>query len=388
MFFSAISAADFERWEIVGLSGTANPIETLNDAANGIFVPVFAVWRHLNFNRSERGDTLIVRSGQNELRLLKNSDKYLFNGKAASLNHSTIVKNNTTYSDIESFVMVMNKVSGLFFIPDMTTRQIRVSRTSPTPPAQTVASPAATTPAPVARGASNVSGIVVIDPGHGGRDPGAIGPNGVMEKDVVLAIAQEVKKFLAKHEGIQVFMTRDEDVFVPLRSRTEFANNKNADLFISIHTNASTNANLGGYKMYFLSEANNEMDEMSARMENSVLGFEGIDMTELSDIEAVLLSLANSEFIRESQEFSIMIERSFARNIRELRRLHTGVGQANFLVLAGAAMPAVLVETGFISNTREEKLLSDPKFQRRAGEGLGEAIIEFLRKYPSMAVGR
>jgi N-acetylmuramoyl-L-alanine amidase len=140
--------------------------------------------------------------------------------------------------------------------------------------------------------------------------------------------------------------------------------------------------------MYFLSEANNEMDEMTARIENSVLEFEGIDMSELSDLETVLLSLANSEFIKESQEFSIMLERSFARNIREFRRLHTGLGQANFLVLAGAAMPAVLVETGFISNPREEKLLADEGFQKRSGESIGEAIVEFLRKYPSMAVGR
>jgi len=313
----------------------------------------------------------------------------------------------------------MKRLTNLYFIADFSARRIRVSRTAPatlqsqrrTPPqasqpaaqiqtprqsdtlrnasatASTVSPPASNTDSAAVL-AENITGIVVIDPGHGGRDPGAIGPTGVMEKDIVLAISHELRTYLARYPGIVVYMTRDDDVFVPLRSRTEFANKKNADIFVSIHTNASENANVGGYKMYFLSEANNEMDEMTARIENSVLELEGIDMSQLSDLEALLLSLANSEFIRESQDLSIMLERSFARNLTEFRRLHTGVGQANFLVLAGAAMPAVLVEAGFISNLREEKLLSNGDFQRRAGESIGQALLEFLRKYPSAAVGR
>jgi N-acetylmuramoyl-L-alanine amidase len=225
-----------------------------------------------------------------------------------------------------------------------------------------------------------VLGVVVIDPGHGGKDPGAIGPGGVSEKDVVLPISLKVKKYLSKYSGVKIYLTRETDTFIPLSERTEFANGKNADLFVSVHANASqTSVNVGGYKMYFLSEAKNESDEWTARLENSVLKLEG--ESKMSGLESVLFSLANSEFIKESQDFSIMLEKSFGKNMKNIQRLHTGVGQANFYVLNGASMPAVLVETAFISNPKEEKLLADKKFQKETAESVGAAILDFLKKY-------
>jgi N-acetylmuramoyl-L-alanine amidase len=385
------------QWKIVGLSGNSYPIEVINDGTKGIFVPSYQIWKHLNFTRSEKGDTLIAKSsgGKNELKLIENSEKYIFNGEVKKHNYPTINKNGVNYCDINSFCAAMNLFSGLYFIPDLSAKQIRVSRTKEAKELKEVkevkeAKKEVKETKEIREvkeirdnneiSDDKVSGIVVIDPGHGGKDPGAIGPDGTLEKNVVLPISLEVKKFLAKYNGIKVYLTREDDIFIPLRERAEFANNKNADLFVSIHANASeTSVNVGGYKMYFLSEAKDEIDESTAKLENSVIELEG--ESRMLGLESILLSLANSEFIKESQDFSIMLEKSFGRNIKEIPKLHTGVGQANFYVLNGASMPAVLVETAFISNPKEEKLLVDKKFQKKSAESIGEAIVEFLKKY-------
>ena len=368
--------AETQEWKLIGVSGNSYSIECVNDGEKGVFVPAYQVWKNLNLTRSSLGDTISVRYGKNEVRMFRNSDKYFFNEVQKNFNKSTFYQNGSTYCDIVSFCDVMNDLTGLYFDCNIPTKEIRVSRNKKVNDAVSVADNSNSN--------NNISGIIVIDPGHGGRDPGAIGPGGVEEKDVVLTISLELKKYLSKYKNIKVYLTRETDVFVPLRERTHFANSKSADLFVSVHANASRkNTNVGGYKMYFLSEAKNESDESTARLENSVLELEG--ESQLTGLESILLSLANSEYIKESQEFAIMLEKSFEKNMKDIQKLHTGVGQANFFVLNGASMPAVLVETAFISNPREEKLLADKKFQKNSGESIGAAIIEFLRKYPSEA---
>ena len=226
----------------------------------------------------------------------------------------------------------------------------------------------------------SVTGIVVIDPGHGGKDPGAIGADSVFEKDVVLAIALKCRDYLETNSKIKVFLTRDSDVFIPLHDRTIFANDKKADLFVSIHANSSPkNDDVGGYKMYFLSDAKSETDDHFAKIENSAMRFENSGAN--TDIlQSVLLDMINNEFLKESQDLSVSIYSKFKKNIKDISPLHTGVGQANFYVLNGAAMPAVLVETCFISNSKEEELLSSEKFQESVAKAIGDGIIEFRKK--------
>jgi N-acetylmuramoyl-L-alanine amidase len=227
---------------------------------------------------------------------------------------------------------------------------------------------------------------IVIDPGHGGRDPGAVGPTGVLEKNVVLGIALELKKMLER-EGFTVHMTRDRDVFVPLIDRTRFANDKRADLFISIHANAidgprSRRDALRGYKIYFLSQAKNEADKLAAMRENAVIELEDRENRRNYDaLQDMLNSIAGAEYLRESQELSILMEQTFASNLRQIPRQHTGVGQANFWVLNGAYMPSVLVETGFISNTAEERLLSDRRVQFQIATALSASIVKFKNQF-------
>jgi len=241
--------------------------------------------------------------------------------------------------------------------------------------------------APPAQVPHDISGIrtVVIDPGHGGKDPGAIGPTGVMEKDVVLGIGLELKKMLEK-AGLKVHMTRSKDVFIPLRDRTKFANDKRADIFVSIHADAIDGDKkkrdaVKGYKVYFLSHAKNEEDKMVAMRENAVIELEGKESIQnYTALQDVLNSIAGAEYLRESQDLSIIIEQSLGSNVKTIPRLQLGVGQANFFVLNGALMPSVLVEVGFISNTAEETLLSDKRTQYQQAAALNAAIIQFKKQ--------
>jgi N-acetylmuramoyl-L-alanine amidase len=207
-----------------------------------------------------------------------------------------------------------------------------------------------------------------------------------MEKTVVLGIGLELKKMLEK-AGLKVYMTRDKDVFIPLRDRTKFANDKRADLFVSIHADAIDGDKkrrdaVRGYTVYFLSEAKNEEDKMVAMRENAVIELEGKDARRNYDgLQDVLNSLAGVEYLRESQELSIIIEQSLGGNIKNIPRLQLGVGQANFWVLNGALMPSVLVEVGFISNTEEEKLLSDKRTKFQQAAALSEAIVNFKKMF-------
>ena len=226
---------------------------------------------------------------------------------------------------------------------------------------------------------------IVIDPGHGGRDPGAIGSSGGKEKDVVLAISLALRDELKKKKDLKIFMTRSTDKFIPLKKRTEFANEKKADIFISIHANSISGSKkrknyTKGYKIYFLSQAKNEDDKLAAMIENSVIELE--EDTDKGDyIQQILTDMANNEFLTESQDMSILIAESFEKSLTKTKKLHTGVGQANFWVLNGAYMPSVLVESCFISNPGEEKLLKNKKFQKKLGVAIADAVIQFKDKY-------
>jgi N-acetylmuramoyl-L-alanine amidase len=180
-------------------------------------------------------------------------------------------------------------------------------------------------------------------------------------------------------------MTRETDVFVPLVKRTAFANEKKADLFISIHANSikgnsAKRKQVRGFKIYFLSQAKSEDDKLAAMIENSVINLEegsgGGDY-----LQNILIDMANNEYQAESENLSIMIAESFSKGIKEIVPQGEGVSQAPFWVLNGAFMPSVLIETAFISNQEEEKLLADPGFQKRSGEAIYKAVLRFKEKY-------
>jgi N-acetylmuramoyl-L-alanine amidase len=234
------------------------------------------------------------------------------------------------------------------------------------------------TPSKKEKGIRSVD-VIVIDPGHGGRDPGAIGRRGTREKDVVLKVAKKLKRILERETNLKVYLTRDSDVFVPLRERTRMANRLGADIFISLHCNFARSRTAQGIETYFLSEARTEWERAVAAFENAALRYEldsSIDTTDI--LKYILMDLAQTEFLKESQDLAAFVQEAM---VKKTRRLSRGVKQAGFYVLAGAYMPSILVEISFISNVTEEKLLRSSKFQERIARGIADGIKEFLRKY-------
>jgi N-acetylmuramoyl-L-alanine amidase len=221
---------------------------------------------------------------------------------------------------------------------------------------------------------------IVLDAGHGGNDPGAIGPKGVREKDVTLAIAKRVKRLLEKNIDVRVVMTRDNDRFVPLKDRTQMANAEQGKLFISIHCNSNLSRRVDGTTTYFLGPARTEEALEVARRENAVIRYEA-DSSAYAGLGAesfILTAMAQNSFNRESEALAAIIQEELHGSIKLANR---GVKQAGYYVLVGTSMPNILVETAFLSNAREETLLNDPGFQQDVAEAIFNGIKKFKEKY-------
>ena len=220
---------------------------------------------------------------------------------------------------------------------------------------------------------------IVIDPGHGGRDPGTIGVRGTYEKNVVLGIAKKLKRLIEKRLKVQVFMTRANDTYVSLEKRTQFANEKQAKLFISIHANWNRNGKIKGASTYFLGLAKSDEAIEIAQRENEVIKYDDGDKNSgLSEENIILATMAQNAYNKESQDFADMIQESIAKHTGLRNR---GVKQAGFYVMVGASMPNVLIETAFMSNKKEESQLKSSSFQQKMAEGIYESVKEFKQKY-------
>ncbi|MFK5925683.1 MAG: N-acetylmuramoyl-L-alanine amidase [Desulfuromusa sp.] len=215
--------------------------------------------------------------------------------------------------------------------------------------------------------------LIVVDAGHGGKDPGAIGPNKVFEKDVTLKMAKVLARALRQQLGVKVLLTRSDDHFLKLHERTEYANQVGADLFISLHANATSNGKAYGVETYFLNlSKNNQAAEVAAR-EN------GTTLQEVGNLEAILFDLMANAKINESSRLAAEVQQSLVAGLRShySRVKDHGVKQGPFYVLLGATMPSVLVETGFISNPRDEKRLTSAVYQK----AVAAAIVKGVKKY-------
>lgn len=236
-------------------------------------------------------------------------------------------------------------------------------------------------PGPRARGGSAAPlKLIVLDAGHGGHDQGAKGPGGVLEKDVVLDVTRRAARMIEEGLAIKVILTRSTDVFVPLRERTNFANKQRADLFVSIHANAHLQAVNEGVETYFLSsEATDNAARQTAAAENQVVDLESPQSRAKTDLlKSVLWDLAQSEFQEESSILAETVQDSMTHSLRLVNR---GVKQAGFYVLGGAAMPAVLIEIGFLTNPREEKKLATSEHREAIARAIYASLAEYKRRY-------
>lgn len=219
---------------------------------------------------------------------------------------------------------------------------------------------------------------ILLDPGHGGHDPGAVGRMGTQEKVIALDIAKRVKRRL-EAQGLQLSLTRESDTFVSLAERVRRANRTGFDLLVSIHTNAAPNRKACGLETYFLSEAKTDWERAVAARENAAFEREVAECIYTGDqLGLILADLAQNEFLFESSEMAAQIHEAILRVARMNDR---GVRQAGFYVLRGSFMPAVLVECGFVSNRSEEKLLRRPEFREKLAKGIAEGCMAFVRDY-------
>jgi len=221
---------------------------------------------------------------------------------------------------------------------------------------------------------------IVIDPGHGGKDPGALGRR-YYEKDVVLQIAKKLKSRLEAELDVTVMLTRSTDQFVLLSDRTAFANQNKGDLFISLHCNGSKAKSATGLEVYFLSAARTDEERAIEFMENSVvLEYEGGQdaVKAYDDLQFILADLVQAEQLEESSDLAVRLQTELVSKTKFSDR---GVKQADFYVLRGARMPAVLIELGFITNDKEADDMMTSAYQNRAIAAIVEGIVSFKMKY-------
>jgi N-acetylmuramoyl-L-alanine amidase len=270
----------------------------------------------------------------------------------------------------------------------------------PDPPVRALASRPVTSPSaiPPALPSANTSGRfslarqlglgvarIVIDAGHGGHDPGAQS-NGLNESELVLDVALRLGRLLEKQPGIEVVMTRDTDVFIPLEERTAIANREGADFFLSIHANASRNSKARGVETYFLNFASNPDAQAVAARENSG------SARAMHSLPEIVRAIALNNKIDESRDFADMVQQSLVRRLssRNKQLKDLGVKQAPFVVLIGAAMPSVLAEISFVTNKPEGQLLKTAAYRQQIAESLLDGVLRYqqsLKRISPRAIG-
>ncbi len=217
-------------------------------------------------------------------------------------------------------------------------------------------------------------GRIVIDPGHGGDDTGTVGPSGLQEKDLVLDVSLKLKKLIEEKLGGEVILTRQDDTFIPLETRTAIANESQADLFLSIHANSSRSRKVSGIETFFLNFATSpDVEEVAARENASA-------QKTIFELQDLVQKIALKEKTDESKEFAQTMQRAITTYLQKAhsKAVDRGVKQAPFIVLIGANMPSILSEISFVSNPSEEKLLKSSSYRHKVAEALCQGIKDYI----------
>lgn len=227
-------------------------------------------------------------------------------------------------------------------------------------------------------------GKVVIDAGHGGHDTGTIGPNGLMEKDLVLDVALRLGKLITQQLGAQVVYTRSDDTFIPLENRTQIANDEKADLFISIHANSSPEPSATGVETYFFNLTSDKTGLDLATRENAT------SASSIADLNDLLHKAVLQTKLEESREFAQRVQSSlWASSVKmNSRSRDRGVRQAPFVVLIGATMPSILAEIGFVSNPHDERLLRRSDQRQKLAEALFKGVSQYASSLSHVQMAR
>lgn len=215
---------------------------------------------------------------------------------------------------------------------------------------------------------------IVIDPGHGGKDPGAV-YNGLKEKDIVLEIGKYLYEYLKADPDLNIHLTRNKDIFIPLEERTAIANKLKADIFVSIHANAAKNKAASGLETFVFNVTNDRAALEVAALENQAT------TKSISDLQGILKDILKYSKLEESVSLAGSVQSCLVKNVKATTKQNLGVKQAPFYVLVGATMPAILVETGFLSNNDDASKLKSSAYRKKVAKGIYDGIKEYISKY-------
>ena len=314
---------------------------------------------------SEKTEKIVFYIDNKKIKLTNGITFLLIDENIYQLSSKVVKQNNEYFVPIDSFLNIINSsVKSLSFMFNESKILISVKPNENNKPAKNI----------VAEKNKWRFSTIIIDPGHGGKDPGAVGYRGTLEKDIALDVAKRLEKKITKNMKIKTVLTRDEDIFLKLGERTKIANENNGSLFISIHANAATDRRASGFETFLIGPNKNEAAVRVAARENAVLELEGFSGKQLTNEDLIKATIAQSAFASKSEQFAALVQEEIGKRVQGKNR---GVKQAGFYVLMGASMPNVLVELGFISNLAEEKKLRSSQYR----EVLATAIFRAVEKY-------
>ncbi|MCB1198424.1 MAG: N-acetylmuramoyl-L-alanine amidase [Deltaproteobacteria bacterium] len=342
----------------VQYSSQSLPFDHKNQIAARFFVDLFPVTTTPQFALPEIDDNLWVQ----KIRVGKNTPDKI-----------RLVLDLTSLGEKQAFTVTKNS-KGLLIAA--------VGNPSEVPDVPVITKVESTKSVPILKKNKDKTYRIVIDPGHGGADPGASGVKGTKEKNVVLAISKLVRTQLSKNKQYITFMTREKDKTLQLQERTLYANTKGGDLFVSIHANASPRRSAKGVSTYFLNNADDQESLRVAMRENGELDPSNLRVPSGSDdyyLEIMKASMIKNFHTTQSTDLARAVQKKMMQYLspKYSEVVNLGVRSARFYVLTGAKMPSILVETSFISNPTEEKRLTSPDYQ----EKLSQAIVEGIEAY-------
>jgi len=344
-----------------------------------VSVPDLARALELQTEWDARTRTLVVLSGETEAEFIAGNTLVVVGDSTFHLRHGTVLRAGELLAPADALPGLFSLLSPVALLWDDRERVFRTSADFGSGARDGVTDDTH----PNGRNRWEID-RVVIDPGHGGRDPGTLSVEGVPEKEITLAIALRLAQLLRDELGVDVVMTRTDDQSVSLRERGLAGVRAGGKLFISIHCNAIGKAHVSGVQTYFLSDAETDEARAVARAENAALMYEehADTLSEGDDreMEEILAGLVSDRFLKESQELAALVQREL---VRGLRTRDMGVHQAGFYVMKGTlgAMPSILIETGYLTNQDEAARLRDARYQERIADAILRAVREFKMRY-------
>ena len=313
---------------------------------------------------------IVFSLGNVKIKVTGNISFIIIDDKPYQLKNNIIYKKGIFYAPIDDFLDLLNEKTGSSYVMDYSSLSIQN---------KFISQEVSTNPVDLYQEKKKWKfDTIIIDPGHGGKDPGAVGYRGTKEKDIVLDVSKRLAKKIERNSKTKVILTREEDIFLRLQDRTKFANANEGDLFISIHTNAAEDRRASGFETFLIGPNKNEAAVRVAARENAALELEGFSGKKLTNEDLIKATIAQSAFAAKSEEFASLVQNEIKKRVQSKDR---GVKQAGFYVLMGASMPNVLIELGFISNPNEEKKLNSSSYRDMLATSIYYAVLKYQKSF-------